>query len=506
MNGGPANSPRRPFPARWALGLAAAVVVAAGCSAPVLGGVPRPAPEHVRESSGSVTAGRPVAGRPNLLLVTTDDQNVGDLRWMPRTRRLLARHGMTFTDALSPHPLCCPARAEILTGQYAQNNGVLHNHGPYGGAPRLDATQTIATWLRDAGYRTGFVGKYLNEFGPRSPRPAGWTAWDPMVARVYDYYGTVFDDEGTPRRHDRYSGAVVSDRTVDYIHRFAGRRKPFFIWSSHVAPHAVSAAPGQWGPPLAPRRDTKLAPGVVAPSLRKPSFDVQAEPEPDCVCESGSWSRGYVQHYFRQRMAALGQVDRSVAAAVRALRQEGALDDTFIFFTSDNAYLLGEHGFIGKSLLYEEDLRVPLVVRGPRVVAGRTSPEPVTLVDLAPTFLDLAGARATLVEDGATFVPVLRGRRMTWRDTQLIQTGSVQTGGFAPGWGYRGVRTARYTFGFDQLTWRTVLFDRRRDPFEMTNVAGLRRYDGVERELARRTVLLSRCAGAGCNRRFGPVQ
>ena len=102
---------------------------------------------------------------PNIILITTDDQNVGELRWMPRTRRELAGHGLLFTRALSPDPLCCPARAEILTGQLGQNNGVSSNLGLHGGFPRsAESANTLAVWLRKAGYRTALVGKYLNGY------------------------------------------------------------------------------------------------------------------------------------------------------------------------------------------------------------------------------------------------------------------------------------------------------------------------------------------------------
>src|ERR687897_150925 len=100
--------------------------------------------------------------RPNIVFVLTDDMRDDDLDHMPITRRLLAEQGMEFTDAISPHPLCCPARAQLATGQYAQNNGVQHNRGVHGGFQALDPTQEASTWFRDSGYRTGFVGKFLN--------------------------------------------------------------------------------------------------------------------------------------------------------------------------------------------------------------------------------------------------------------------------------------------------------------------------------------------------------
>lgn len=445
--------------------------------------------------------------RPNILLISTDDQDIYELRSMPRTRRLLAAEGMTFTQALSPHPLCCPARAGILTGQYAQNNGVQHNHGRYGGFKALEVRRNIGSWLQAAGYDTALVGKYLNEYGRGDPRQPGWTVWNPMLSGVYSYYGTRFYDNGTPKTYDGYSVNVVGDRTVDYIHAFAAQDRPFFIWSSQVAPHAISLGRGTWGPPRGPQRNVGVGAGaeVVAPALRKPSFNVMGPPEPGLVGETGPWSRSYIQHYSDQRAQSLGAVDAAVAAAVRALADTGELDNTYIFFTTDNAYLLGEHGYIGKNVLYEENLRIPLLVRGPGVRPGSRSELPVTLYDLAPTVLQIAGGTAGVVEDGESFLPALTGQSMPWRDTQLVQAGSTRKRGPAPGWFFRGVRTARYSYAREPATGRQTLYDRVRDPYEMHNVARLPQYAAVRRELARRTTLLSRCAGASCNRRFGDV-
>jgi N-acetylglucosamine-6-sulfatase len=439
--------------------------------------------------------------RPNILLISSDDQNAADLQWMPLTRGLLGQAGMTFTHALSPHPLCCPARAEILTGQYAQNNGVQHNHGQYGGFKRLDTHQTIASWLQRAGYRTAFVGKYLNGYRGSDGRQPGWDIWNPMIARTYWYYGTRYL-AGRPGDPRRYSVDAVGDRTVEYIRRWAPARAPFFIWASQVAPHASPTGPHSWGPPYIARRHAHVLGGVEAPSLRAPDFDVPGAASDGLVGDANPWTAPYIQHYFTQRIRSLQALDEATARAVRALRDAGELDNTYVFFTSDNGYLLGEHGLVGKNLLYEEDLHVPLLVRGPGVRRAATSRLPVTLVDLAPTFLQIAHARPGVTEDGTSLLGALRGNEGRWRDTQLVQTGS-DSNSYLSGWTYRGVRTGRYTFGIDTATGITVLFDRLRDPRQLHDVADDPAYRGIAKELARRTRELSGCAGTGCNRIFG---
>ncbi len=209
----------------------------------------------------------PADDRPNIVLITTDDQTLADMRYLPLTRRLLGESGVTFRDMLSPHPLCCPARAEILTGQYAQNNGVRSNsRHRHGGYTFLDSQHTIATWLKNAGYRTAFVGKYLNEYrAPVSGPEPGWQIWNPTIRNIYGYYDYTMYNDGAPRDYpDVHNADLVGQKTVDYIERLAADDKPFFVWSSHVAPHAapcVRSGSGRARVPLGP-------PNVTATSSR----------------------------------------------------------------------------------------------------------------------------------------------------------------------------------------------------------------------------------------------
>jgi arylsulfatase A-like enzyme len=244
---------------------------------------------------------------------------------------------------------------------------------------------------------------------------------------------------------------------------------------------------------------------VRAPSLHSRAFDVPGDAANGLVGAAGSWHRRYVQHFYTQRIRSLQSVDRAVARAVRLLSRLGELDRTYIFFASDNGFLLAQHGLIGKNVLYDENLRVPLLVRGPGVQHQR-SPLAVTLADLAPTMLRIAGGSAGVRLDGRSFLGDLRGRHIPWRDTQLIQTGrNVVVPDGSHGWTFRGVRTRRYTYGRDVLTGRKLLFDRARDPAQLDDVAGATAYQRVVTELERRTRLLTSCAGQSCNRSFGPA-
>ncbi len=138
------------------------------------------------ETSGAGTVTQRVSNGPNMVLISTDDQALVDLRWMPRTRKLIGDRGARFTNFIAPHPLCCPSRAQLLTGQYAQNNGVRGNRGNFGGYRSLkDPEHTLPVWLNDAGYRTSFVGKYVNGYNRSMGIPDGWEDWDATLRLAY---------------------------------------------------------------------------------------------------------------------------------------------------------------------------------------------------------------------------------------------------------------------------------------------------------------------------------
>lgn len=181
--------------------------------------------------------------RPNVLLILTDDQTLESMRVMDRTLARLAADGTTFSNSIVSYPMCCPSRASELTGQYAHNHKVMGNNPPDGGYGRLDGSNTLPVWLRQAGYETAHVGKYLNGYtGPEVP--PGWTHWfglaDPSTYRVYDY--TVIDD-GKPVHHgedeDDYQTDVLARKADELLRGMIRSGKPFFLSVAPVPPHLV---------------------------------------------------------------------------------------------------------------------------------------------------------------------------------------------------------------------------------------------------------------------------
>jgi arylsulfatase A-like enzyme len=218
-------------------------------------------------------------------------------------------------------------------------------------------------------------------------------------------------------------------------------------------------------------------------------------------------SARFAQRDFADRIRSLQSVDDAVARTFRHLRAAGVLGDTYVMFTSDNGYLIGEHRYIGKILPYEPALRVPLLVRGPGIAPGSHTASTVTTVDLASTITDLAGVTPGRTPDGVSLVPLLHGGPPPARDTTLIQAGGLGSGPRTAPWLYRGVRTARYTFAVwdDQGPPFPELYDRSVDPDELLNVADDPRYAAVVEALSARLQALQDCAGAACNTEFGPL-
>jgi N-acetylglucosamine-6-sulfatase len=404
-------------------------------------------------------------GAPNVVLIVTDDQRWDTVSEMPIVTQELVRRGVTFTNAFAVNPLCCPSRASILTGRYSHSTRVWRNAGALG-LPAFQERSTLATWLRAAGYRTGFVGKYLNGY-LGDYVPVGWNRWVAFAGtsrsgRPPGYYDYDLNVNGTIVSHGQESSEYSTDVLAVEAETFIRRsKKPFFLLFSPFAPHyPASPAP----------RHADAFPG--APSWRPPSYD-----EED-ISDKPSWvqrfprldggTRTATDRLRVNQLRSLLAVDEAVGRLVRALEETGQLANTVIVFTSDNGHFWGEHRLLAKMAPYEESIRVPLLVRYDALVpAGRVDPGLVANVDLAPTLAELAGVGTPKV-DGRSLAPLLANEPAGRRTALLVE--HLRAGVGAPIPSYCGVRGRRWiyvAYGSEE----EELYDLRNDPAQLVNRA-----------------------------------
>ncbi|MBN8867153.1 MAG: sulfatase [Solirubrobacterales bacterium] len=511
-----------------------------------------------------------IGGKPNIVLIQADDLVRSDVRYMPNVQRFLARGGTTFTNYNAPYPLCGPARASLLTGQLAHNNQVLANFKANDGGyyqlrdlpGRLSDQNSLAPWLHRAGYRTGFVGKFLNDYGTLDPTeiPPGWDSWKALIDQsTYDYYNYAMNLNGRVRYWgdpayakaqmrlgslaandapttfgeflalfheafdpwDYFGWQRPQDYTMDVNGRMADQfvrnsvrsRKPFFLYYATPGPHAEDTNHLQGLRPGAPDPDPR------PPKRYEHTFDDVQLPRPpafneDDVSDKASNVRDLakltdaqietVTASYRGRLGAVKSIDDQVGKIVRTLKRSRELGNTVIIFNSDNGYLQGEHRLAASKFLpFENSLRVPLIMRGPGIKAKRRIDGVSLDVDMAPTILAAARAKARpgRVLDGISLLAAARKRKaLPHRDIPMEAERPVfkfttpLTKFDLP---FYGVKTNRYKYvhwSFGDLE----LYDMKKDPNELNNIASDPAMAGVVSKLEAKAAALSKCKGRTC--------
>lgn len=356
--------------------------------------------------------------RPNFLVIVTDDQTVASASAsaMPRLNALIGDRGAVFANSFVPTSHCCPSRASFLRGQYAHNTGVLSNDGEFGGFQRAVQMgieeSTIATWLDARGYRTSMIGKYLNGYhviANAAHVAPGWDAWFAIVG----YNPVRAAENGQSVVVSGYATDLLRDRAADAIRAAAG--EPFFVLLNLTAPHAPADP--------APRHAGLEASTLLPESASFGEPDLSDKP---AFLRRGAFRAGELNHMsnlHRRVLESLRAVDEAVEHLMAVLEAEGLLGNTYVVYTSDNGYQMGEHAVVArKNLPYDESIRVPLMIAGPGVASGTRS-ELVLNIDLAPTLAALAGADVPDFVDGRSLVPLLRGQGdgSGWRQRFLIE-------------------------------------------------------------------------------------
>jgi len=438
--------------------------------------------------------------RPNIIVIMTDDQPFHTVDYMPTVKNVLIANGVNFTNGFVTTPLCCPSRASIFTGEYVHNHEVYTNRMPMGGAPKFKDGSTVAVWMKEAGYRTAYYGKYLNDYEQIEPVgyvPPGWDEWGAFLGRNIDgdedagnlqYYFNFTMSEGGmtveyPRDKTNYGADVVTTKVVNFINET--RQAPFFLFVSYYNPHS---------PYVSARRHKetfRADSGWDWMQYRPPNFNEEnIRDKPDYVGDLSPLSAEKIDTTHKQILRSLLSVDDGVASILNALEKTGLSGKTILVFLSDNGLTLGDHRFgASKNCPYEACVKVPFIVYAPDLFPARSESQIVANIDLAPTFAYLAGAPIPETVDGMSLLPLLQDANALWRDEILLEHWPTEEGVGAMVPEFYAVRTPQWKY-VEYITAEKELYDLVNDPYELTNLAGKSKYREIEAELAARLVKL----------------
>ncbi|GME32631.1 putative arylsulfatase precursor protein [Neofusicoccum parvum] len=457
--------------------------------------------------------------RPNIVFIMADDQDkrMDSLDYQPLLDKNIRRHGTEFRAHYCTIAQCCPSRASLWTGKAAHNTNVTDTRPPYGGWPKFvqegHNENYLPIWLQDAGYSTYYIGKMMNGLSTsnyNNPYPAGWNGTDFLITpNLYQYFNASFQrNQEPPRYHpDDYSTDLVTQSALAYLDAAtaggaSGGAQPFFMAISPIGPHSSAVIlPDRpiFSLPVAAPRHQGLFRNASVP--RTPGFNPSSQPG------HASWVAGlpvlngsevaYGDEFYRRRLEALQAVDELVDAVVTKLGALGVLDDTYVFYTSDNGFHIGQHRLPpGKSCGFEEDILVPMFVRGPGVAKNATVDFPTTHTDIAPTIFELAGIGLRGDFDG---VP------MPVREDDLVQAGTD-----FPNNTYKFLRIVGESYSLAYSVWCTnehELYDLKTDPYQLRNLLAPANYNTTLLSLPLPTVVhrldtllmvLKSCAGTSC--------
>lgn len=431
--------------------------------------------------------------QPNILIIYADQMRYDAMGCagnpVIKTANIdrLSAEGVHFEEAYTSYPICCPFRASVLTGKYAQGHGMIQNHFPLRGDQGF-----LAEYLKDAGYQTGYVGKWHLEGGPKPgfvPRDRRF-GFDHFVGfnRGHEYQSSIYyDDAGQAYHSARYEPDYQTDQFLDFVSSAAGNDAPFFGYLSYGPPHFPMDMPDYLRRIYKPE-EVPLPPGV-------PDADLQAmvqkyrnevlcgddpksghkshaahETKPKAEVETEAEIREFIAEYYGM----IHNIDWNLGRILNRLDALGIAEDTMVIFLSDHGDMCGQHGsFCGiKNQAYRAAMHVPLIIRYPGRFQPRSSEAMVDVgVDMMATLFDLVGIDMPAGSDSQSYLPVLDGNSDEHRNAIWYQV-FTQTGGnpgeFAP-FAERGIRTKDWLY-MRRKDHRALLFDERADPNEQNNL------------------------------------
>ncbi|KAJ4267223.1 hypothetical protein NW762_003324 [Fusarium torreyae] len=442
------------------------------------------------------------SSKKNIVFILTDDQDsvLDSVSYMPKLKEHIIDKGTSFVNHFTTTAICCPARVALWTGKQPHNTNVTDVSPPYGGFPKFVSQglndNYLPVWLQEAGYNTYYTGKLFNAHtinNYNSPYPAGWTGTNFLLdPGTYDYLNPIYQrNKEAPVHHkDEHTSDLISKYAHELLKEAIDSKNPFFVSIAPIAPHSnigVNRAPGTpMTIPIPTERHSHLFEGVKIP--RTDNFNPDSPSGVSWIHELSQFNESSVSKlddYYRARLQSLQAVDEIVEQVAKQLEDAGLLDETYIIYSSDNGFHLGQHRLPpGKECGFDEDIRVPLFVRGPGVSAGSVEKAVTTHIDLAPTLLRLAGVELRGDFDG-TPIPVLpkQGSKrhehvaVEYWGTAIAEGG---IGGFdgkgqinMPNNTYKGVRIVHEDYDLYYSAWcnnEHELYNLKTDPGQLDNL------------------------------------
>jgi arylsulfatase A-like enzyme len=367
----------------------------------------------------------------------------------------LAAGGVRLSHCFANNPVCCPSRASMFTGTYPITHRVVSNDLPV----RTDLP-TLGTVLRDAGYRTGYIGKWhldgvpRRKFTPPGERRLGFDHYWAVFNCAHDYFNTrYFHDTDELIRREGYEPQIQTDLALGFLDHAKQREEPFALVLSWGPPHDPYPQVPQ------PYRDMYDPASITLPPNVQPQAMNPLARRLEC--------RRTIADYY----AAVTALDDQLARLVQKLEELSLTDETLVVFTSDHGDMLWSHGWMKKQAPYDESVRVPMILRGPGATGGRVTDTLFGLIDLTPTLLGLMDIPGPSTIQGVDLSASIRAESGAHQPQALLianqhscDEAAVQS---MPEW--RGVRTHRYTYVENGPSQPWLLFDNEQDPYQLHN-------------------------------------
>jgi N-acetylglucosamine-6-sulfatase len=426
------------------------------------------------------------ADRRNIVLVLSDDHRYDFMSFMKDSPAFLetpnmdrmAREGAHLANAFVSTSLCSPSRASILTGQYMHHHQIVDNQRS---AP--EGTVFFPQYLQRAGYQTAFVGKWHMGHDNDEPR-AGFDHWVSFKGQG-TYFDPMLNVNNTRRGFQGYTTDILAEQALAWLRSGRDTNRPFFLYLSFKAVHYPFRP--------APRHSGRYANAAVKRPETMANTERNYQTQPHWVrerrysihgidhMETGQYDNDPVPSFdelYRQYCETVHSLDENLGRLLKYLDDTGLSKSTLVVYMGDNGFELGEHGFYDKRDAFEESIRIPLLAYGPGIIEpGTEVKQMVQNIDIAPTLLDAAGMRPprSAKMDGQSFLPLLKGRSIGWRDHILYE--------YYWEWNFPAtptvfaIRTDRYKYVFYHGLWdHNGFYDLQTDPHERHNLVNVPAY------------------------------